>query len=171
MEQSVQKTHEAGEQIQTGKKTTSARALNLFDDMERFFDTFFKRGWLSPLHWERPSLGELTAPFEGKVPHVDVIDRDNEILVRAELPGVDKKNLQVSTTGDSVTIKGTTRHEEKQETGEYYRCEISAGSYVRTVALPCEVADSDAKATYKDGVLELTLPKLEKSKRRNIKVE
>ena len=153
------------------QKATPSRALSPFEEMDRFFEGFFPRGWMRPLRWEWPSWGELPMPFEGKMPRVDVIDRDTEIVVRAELPGVEKQDVEVSTTENTVTIKGSTRREEKEEKGNYYRCEISRGSFSRTVALPGDVDSNKAKATFKDGVLELTLPKIEKSKRRTITVE
>jgi HSP20 family protein len=105
------------------------------------------------------------------MPKVDVIERDDEVIVKAELPGVDKKDLDVSVTENSVTIKGTTSHEEKEEKGDYYRCEISRDAYARTVALPSYVDADKAKANFKDGVLELKLPKVEKSKRRSIEIK
>jgi HSP20 family protein len=160
-------TSEKGQEVQ---RVTPARALSPFDEMDRMFDSFFPRGWLRPSRWEWPSLGEL-APFEGKMPKVDVIDRDDEVLVRAEIPGVDKKDLDISMTENSVTIKGSTRREEKEEKGNYYRCEISSGAFTRTVALPGDVNADKAKATFKDGMLELNIPKVEKSKRRSIKVD
>ena len=126
---------------------------------------------MHPFRWQWPSWGELPAPFEGKVPHVDVIDRDEEIVVRAEVPGVEKKDLDVSLTENTVTIKGEARREEKAEKGDYYRCEISRGAFARTVMLPSEVDADKAKASFKDGVLELTLPKIEKSKRRSIRLD
>jgi len=74
-------------------------------------------------------------------------------------------------TKNTVTIKGSTSHEEKEEKGDYYRSEMSRGSYSRTLALPSDVEADKAKAKFKDGVLELTLPKLKKAKRRSVKVE
>jgi len=139
--------------------------------MDRLFEDYFSRGWMRPFRWEWPSLGEMAKPFEGKMPKVDVIERDDEVVVKAELPGVDKKDLDVSVTENSVTIKGTTRHEEKEEKGDFYRCEISRGAYARTVALPSYVDADKAKASFKDGVLELKLPKVEKSKRRSIEIK
>jgi HSP20 family protein len=153
------------------QKATPTRALSPFEEMDRLFEHFFPRGWMRPFHWERPSWSELALPFEGKLPRVDVIDRDTEIVVRAEVPGVDKKDLDVSMTDNTVTIKGSTSHEEKEEKGDYYRCETSRGSFTRTVALPGDVDSSKAKSKFKDGVLELTLPKVEKSKRRSIKID
>lgn len=153
------------------QKATPARELSPFEEMERVFERVFPRGWLHPFRWERPLWREFGAPFEGQLPHVDVIDRDDEIVVRAELPGVDKKDLDVSMSDSTVTIKAVTKREEKEEKGDYYRCEMAQGAYARTVALPVEVDGSKATAQFKDGLLELTLPKAEKSKRRSIAVE
>ena len=153
------------------QKVQSARALSPFEEMERLFEGYFPRGWMRPFHWERPSWGELAAPFEGKTPRVDIVDRDDELVVKAELPGVDRKDLDISMTENTVTIKGSTSHEEKEEKGDYYRSEMSRGSYSRTLALPSEVDADKAKAKFKDGVLELTLPNLKKAKRRSVKVE
>lgn len=109
-------------------------------------------------------------PFEG-TPKVDVIDRDEEVVIHAELPGVNREDLDVSMTDDTVTIKCTSAHEEKEEKGDFYRREMSRGEFSRTVTLPCEVDDSKAKATFKDWIMELILPKVEPTKRRSIKVE
>ena len=147
------------------------RALSPFEDMDRMFDDFFSRGWLHPFRMEWPSYRKLAAPFEGKTPTVDVIDRENEILVKAELPGVDKKDIDISVTSNTVTIKGKTEKEEKEEKDNYYHREISRGSYARTLSLPVDVDEEKARATIKDGLLELVLPKLEKAKKRTIKVE
>lgn len=153
------------------QKAEPKRALSPFEEMDRLFEDYFSRGWMRPFRWEWPSLGEMAKPFEGKMPKVDVIERDDEVIVKAELPGVDKKDLDVSVTENSVTIKGSTSHEEKEEKGDYYRCEISRGAYARTVALPSYVDADKAKANFKDGVLELKLPKVEKSKRRSIEIK
>lgn len=153
------------------QKAEPKRALSPFEEMDRLFEDYFSRGWMRPFRWEWPSLGEMAKPFEGKMPKVDVIERDDEVVVKAELPGVDKKDLDVSVTENSVTIKGTTSHEEKEEKGDYYRCEISRGAYTRTVSLPSYVDADKAKASFKDGVLELKLPKVEKSKRRSIEIK
>jgi HSP20 family protein len=153
------------------QKVQPARALSPFEEMERLFEGYFPRGWMRPFGWERPSWGELTAPFEGKMPRMDVIDRDEELIVKAELPGVDKKDLDVSVTENTVTIKGSTSREEKEEKGDYYRSEISRGTYSRTMTLPTDVEADKAKAKFKDGVLELSLPKMKKAKRHSIKVD
>ncbi|HKK13588.1 MAG TPA: Hsp20/alpha crystallin family protein, partial [Gammaproteobacteria bacterium] len=101
----------------------------------------------------------------------DVIDRDNDILVRAEIPGVAKEDLDLSLNDRTVTLRGTVRREQKKEEGDYYFAETSQGEFSRTVALPAEVDGSKAKASYRDGVVELTLPKAETAKRHRIPIE
>jgi HSP20 family protein len=137
------------------------------DDMERWFDDFFSRRWLRPWRWET----RLPEAFSLSMPKVDVVDRPNEVIVRAEVPGVEKKDIEVSVSGNMLTIRGETQKETKEEKGDYYRAEISRGAFSRTLALPAEVDDSKTRAAMKDGVLELTLPKVEKAKRRSIKID
>ncbi len=145
------------------------RTWSPFDEMERMMEGFFPRGWMRPFsRWERPLMAE--AP-EAKIPAMDVIDREAEILVRAELPGVKKDDLEVSTTDNTVTIKGSTSYETEEEHGQYYRCEISRGAFARTIALPSEVDSGKGTAQFKDGVLELKLPKIEQAKRRTIQIQ
>jgi HSP20 family protein len=141
-----------------------------FEEMDRIFDEFLPRGWLRPFRREWPAWGKL-APFEDRWPKVDVIDRDEEVVVHAELPGIKKEDLDVSMTDDAVIIKGSSSHEEKEEKGDYYRRELARGEFSRTIPLPAGVDGSKAKATFKDGVMELVLPKLEKAKRRSIKID
>ena len=148
--------------------------LSPLEEMERWFDEFPGRGWLQPFRGEFPrwpSWAELEAPFKGESPKVDLIDRDNEIVIRAELPGVNKDNLDVSMTEHSVTIRATAEHEKKEEKGEYYRREISRGEFQRSLPLPGNIDSDKAKASFKDGILELTVPKVESATRKTIKVE
>jgi len=145
-------------------------AASPFEEMDRWFEHFFPHSWLRPLREEWPSWGGLASPFGGRIPKVDVVDRDDDILVRAALPGVDKKDLDISMTDNSVTIRARTHHEEKDQKGEYYRQEISSGSFSRTITLPSEVDSARAHSNFKDGVLELTAPKVARSQRRKIEV-
>jgi len=145
--------------------------LSPFEDMEKLFEDFFPRSMLRQYRNSWPVAGELAGHFEGHVPKVDIIDRDDEVFIRAELPGVDKKDIDISMSDHSLTIRGETKKEEKEEKGDYYRCETSHGTYVRTLSLPAEANVEKADAKFKDGVLELTLPKMERAKRRSIKVE
>lgn len=160
----------------TGKKVVTRGGglpMSPFAEMDRMFDTFFSgwpRGWLRPSAHDWPAWGEH-APFEGRTPKVDVIDRDHELVVRAELPGVRKEDLDVTMSDSSITIRASTHYEDKEEKGEYYRSEMSRGEFSRTVGLPAKVHGKDTRATFKDGILELVLPKDEESRRHTVKVE
>jgi HSP20 family protein len=156
-----------------GEWLSPRRAFSPFEEMERLFEDVVSGGWLRP--WRRreawPSFGELVAPFEGRMPKVDIIDRENDVVVRAELPGVDKDDVDVSLTEAAITIKGSTKKEKKEEKGDYYRSETMSGAFARTLALPAEVNAAKAQAKFKDGLLEVTLPKAERAKRHTIRVE
>jgi len=152
------------------KKAQAARAMSPFDEMERMFDQYFRGGWMPPWRFDWPGFRDAALP-EINLPKVDVVDRESEVVVKAEVPGVDKKDLDVSVSDDTLTIKGETSHEEKEEEGDYYRSEISRGAFSRTVALPASVDGSRAKVNFKDGILEVTLPKLTKTRRHTIKVD
>ena len=141
------------------------RPYNMLQEMERMFEQFMPSGFMRPTGLERTSLSDVS-------PRIDVIDQDDTILVKAALPGVEKDDLEVSTTDHSVTIRGSMRKESKEEKkGEYYRREISTGNFLRTVTLPSSIDEKGIKAKFRDGLLELTMPKLEREKRHNIKIE
>ena len=148
-----------------------SHAMSPFEEMERMFERLFGRGWLRPFGWESPLWREMARSMEAGVPSVDVIDRDEEVVVRAAIPGVEKDNLEVSLSDDRLSIKGSTRAEkEEKEAGEYTHRELSRGSFTRVISLPASVDGEKAKATFKDGVLEMTLPKVKPSKRLRINV-
>lgn len=107
----------------------------------------------------------MPTPFAGKVPHMDVIERDNDIELRAELSGVEKKDLDVSMSDHSITIKGTTHYEEKQGKGDYIHPEIAHGSFYRTMLLSADVDVDRVKSKFKNGLLEVQVPKQAKESR------
>ena len=164
----VEKTEIPVKTSKTGE-LLPARVLSPFEDFDRFFDQLMPRSWLRPMRWERPLMPDMSA-LEMRLPKLDVIDRDDEVVVKAEIPGVKKEDIHISLTGNLMTIKGESKHEEKEEQGDYYRCEISRGSFSRSVVLPAEVNDAKATAEMRDGMLEITLPKLEQAKKRDIKI-
>jgi HSP20 family protein len=106
-----------------------------------------------------------------QLPRVDLIDREAEILVRAEVPGIDKEHLEVDLTGELLTIRGERRKEEKTEEGNVYRAEIARGTFVRTLRLPAEVDADKVEATFENGLLEIHLPKLATTKRQRIELK
>jgi len=151
--------------VPVSKGTLERMPRPFFGDVDRMFDDLFGRRLMRRFGLERPF-----AEAESFLPSVDVIDRDDEVVVRAAIPGYKKEDIEISVSDSMLTIKGETKTEEKEEKGDYYRCEISQGSFSRMVELPAPVDDAKAKATMKDGLLELTLPKIEKSKRHTISI-
>ena len=162
------KKDKESKQIQPSDKE---RVLSPFGEMDHWFDDFLQPGWMHPYRHRWPNWGDFGPAFKGRMPKVDVIDRESEIVIHAELPGVNKDNLDVSMTENTVSIRATTKHEEKEEKGEYFRREMSRGVFQRTIPLPVNVDAENAKASFKDGIMELTLPKVKSAKRKNIKVE
>ena len=90
---------------------------------------------------------------------LDVFQKDNEIVIKSAIAGVGGKDLDISITNDSVTIEGTRKEEEKEEDKNYFYQELNWGSFSRKVILPEEVNPDAAKATLKNGILTITLPK------------
>ncbi len=128
------------------------------DEMNRMLDNFFNRESSYGADWK---------------PVVDVAETENDIVVKAEIPGIDPKDIDISITGDKLTLKGEKK-EEKENTGKcYHRVESSYGSFKRVINLPASVDVDKVKAEGKNGLLEITLPKKEESKTKkiNVKVE
>lgn len=151
----------------------SPRLVTPFEEMDQMLDRLFEGfgpRWLRPSRFEWP-WGEVDTRMDYRMPRVDVIDREEEVVVRAEVPGVEKEHLDVSISERVLTIRGTSHREEKEEKGDYRRSEIVQGELLRTLTLPAEVDGTKAKATLKDGLLELTLPKLEAHKKQKIAVQ
>ena len=115
-------------------------------EMDALFDGFFSE------------FGGAAKTLQSFTPRIDVTENEKEVRITAELPGVEEKDVEVSLSGDAITIKGEKR-EEKEEKGEQYRFERSYGSFRRTFSLPCEVDADKASAAFKKGVLTVTLPK------------
>lgn len=158
-------------QIEKHKETkggTHFRSLRPFGEMEHWLDESFPRGMMN--RWAWPSWGELTRPLERVSPRVNLVDRDDEIILSAEVPGVKKEDLDISLTENTLTLQGTTKHEEKEEKGDYYRHEIVSGEFSRAINLPSAVDTDRVEATFQDGMLKIKIPKVNKSKRRHIEL-
>lgn len=134
---------------------------DLFEDLDR--------GFRWPARWRRhlePAFAD--APRLAKV---DVFASGDEVVVKAEIPGITKDQVDVSVTADTVTIKAEKTREEKLERGDYHRSERSFGSVARTLDLPCEVKADQATAKLVDGVLEVRAPKSDAARASTVKVE
>ncbi len=137
-----------------------------FDEFDNLFDDFLSRRWPRLLDWNLPT------GLERGFPKVDIIDHDNEVEVHAALPGVKKEDLDVSITNQTITIRTSTKEEKKEEEkGKYFRREITRGEFQRTLSLPDNVDGDNAKASFKDGILKVIIPKTEKSKRKTIEIK
>jgi HSP20 family protein len=104
-------------------------------------------------------------------PAIDIYDSKDNIVVKADLPGMSKDEIEVSVHNDTLTIKGEKKQEKEVREKDYVRSERLYGSFNRTIILPAEVDTSKVTATYKNGVLELTLPKKEEVKAKQIKID
>jgi HSP20 family protein len=138
-----------------------ARRLGLWgNDLDRAFEGFFR-----PVRW----VEEATS--EDLIPAMDVVERDNEYLVKTELPGVKKEDIAITVENGVLTISAETRseHEEKDK-DRVIRQERRYGKYVRSLRLGKEIDANKVAAAYKDGVLELTLAKAEEVKPKKINV-
>lgn len=121
-------------------------------EMDRLFEDFFRRGGLM-----RPS--------------VDVVETNDTVVVKAELPGMEPKDVDISVSDDRLTIKGERKAEKEEKGKTFYRMERCYGSFSRTIELPASVEADKAKADYKNGVLEITLPKTEQVKAKKIPIK
>jgi len=158
-------------------KTTSdlsplqSSGLIAFDDLDRWFDDVLTRRWLNPFDWKFQGFPERGLTALNELPKVNIIENDDQIEIQAALPGVKKEDLDVSINNQMLTIRASTKQEEKKKTKDYYRREISQGEFQRTLSLPAAVDGEKAQASFKDGMLHITVPKLEKSKRKSIQVK
>ncbi|MBZ0158034.1 MAG: Hsp20/alpha crystallin family protein [Alphaproteobacteria bacterium] len=149
-------------------QTEPARPLSPLDIMERRFEDLFRRPFslLSPSWWPGTRMPEM----EEITPTVDIFEEGDDIVMKAELPGISKEDIEVSFTDNTVTISGEKKKEEKIEKKNYYRVERSYGSFSRSFHIPSEVQTDQAKAQFKDGILEIRVPKTEEAKKKPKKI-
>jgi len=115
--------------------------------------------------------GEDLGLLQGEwVPAIDVAENENSVFVKVELPGMSEKDVDVNILGNTLTVKGEKKKEEEKKEQNYYRLERSYGSFQRSVTLPSAVEAAKCKASFKDGVLEIEMPKKEEAKPKQIKV-
>lgn len=137
------------------------RRWGLFDeDFDRVFEGFFR-----PLHWVEEATADSFAPT------MDIIERDSEFVVRADLPGVKKEDINVMLENGVLTITAERQAEVQQKDERLIRRERHYGKYMRSLRLGTQIDDKRIRAAYKDGVLELVLPKAEEVKPRKISVD
>ena len=138
-------------------------------EMERHMDEMTRHPLMMgrrPLVWWRVPTEEL-----GWTPSVEVYEKGDNFVVRAELPGMKKEELDISVLGDTLTIKGERKTESEVNEEDYYRCELCYGKFSRSVALPTAVEAGKVEANYENGILQITLPKAKEAKPKKIEVK
>lgn len=140
-----------------------------FGEMERMFDDFFQRRLLAPSWMPRLMFPDFTDVSTS----VDMFEEGEDLIIKAEMPGLKKNEISIDFADDVVTISGEKKSEEKTERKDYYCVERSFGSFSRKLRLPVEIQIDKTHALFKDGVLEIRMPKSEaaKQKTRKISVE
>ena len=136
--------------------------VGIREEMNRLFDDFFT-GW----PWPERRKGLLEGEW---APSIDVAETDEEVVVTAELPGIKQDDVDITIIDDVLMLKGEKKEEKEVKEKNYHRIERSYGSFQRSVRLPTGVQADKAKAKYKDGVLQVTIPKVEEAKPKQIKI-
>jgi HSP20 family protein len=127
-------------------------------EMDRLFDSFFTEPF---------GLDSSTQ----LVPAINVAETDKEIVVKAELPGVDEKNISVTLSGDNLVLRGEKKEEKEEKNKHHHLIERRYGSFERVIGLPAAVDAEKVSAEFRKGVLEIKLTKKEEARRREIKVQ
>lgn len=135
--------------------------VSLREAMDRLFEESFVRPFRI---WPTLTDSELTLP-------IDMYETDEALVIKASLPGVDPKDVDITVTGNTLTIKGEFREEEEGKRGSVHFQERRYGKFQRSVTLPSTVDPDKAEAEFKNGVLTLTLPKIEEAKPKHIPVK
>ena len=131
--------------------------MTLREAMDHLFDDAFTR--------------PLTLRDGWSAPAIDMYQTDNEIVVKASLPGIKADQVQINITGEVLTLKGEVKHEEEKNNKAWHMREQRWGAFERSVALPTEVVADKAKAEFENGILTITLPKAEDVKPRVINIK
>ena len=132
--------------------------MTLREAMDRLFDDAFTQPFSTRDGWS------------ASTPAVDMYQTDDEIVVRASLPGIKADEVQINVTGDVLTLKGEVKHEEEKNDRSWHIREQRWGSFQRSVALPTNVVSDQAKAEFENGILTITLPKAEEVRPRTITI-
>jgi len=128
-------------------------------EMDRFWDSFFERG---------PTKAEVGGEF---LPALDLAEKDNELVVKCEVPGLEPKDIDISLSDGVLTIRGEKKQEREEKEADYHLVERSYGTFTRSIQLPKEVQSDKISASYKNGILKINLPKSEEAKKKEVKIK
>ncbi len=149
-------------------KKEEVHPVSMFEEMESNFDRFLRHPFSMMM---RPTRSAFDFPKMDDIsPSVDIFEEKGDMVIKAEMPGMSKEDVNVSITENTVTISGEKKQEEKVEKKDYYRVERSYGSFCRSFRLPENVNGDKVKASFKDGVLEVRLPKTKEGKQKKITI-
>jgi len=137
-------------------------------EMDRIWEDLFPSRKPEAAPWKRQAAGQEQATVS---PAIDIIDRTDEIVVRAEMPGVAKDDIDISLQDGTLTIKGEVKEEAGQKEGNYTYSERNYRFFARSLNIPFKIKQDGIKATLKDGVLSVQLPKVVEEQPRKITVE
>jgi HSP20 family protein len=134
--------------------------------MRSFFDDFFDITG-------RPSGNRRRRWEEGGIwsPATDLIDKKDKLVARIELPGVEKRDVKISLSENNLTVQGEIEKDKETKKEDYYCCERVYGTYSRTISLPAEIDQDKIKANFKNGILEIIIPKKAEKKPKEITIE
>lgn len=138
----------------TGKQEIQ-RVTTPFQEMERMFDDLVQSRFFTPSWFPRFKLNE----FADVSTSVDMFEEGDDLVIKAEIPGMQKDDISIDFSGDMISISGEKKSEEKTERKDFYRVERSFGSFSRKLRLPVEIKIEKTCASFKDGVLEIRMPK------------
>lgn len=144
------------------KKREQIDLVNLRRDFDGLVNRFFDRD-----SWAPDNLFGADRWF----PSVDVTEKKKEILIKAEIPGVEAKDIDITISGKSLTIKGEKKQEREEKEEYFHRMERSYGYFNRTIELPCAVDSEEVDASYKKGVLKIELKKSKESDSKRIEIK
>lgn len=140
-------------------------------NIERMFEDLWPRPWRSLMDFGWPRHRHLLADMETTAPAIEISEDKNDVLVKAELPGMKKEDLEINVEERLLTIRGEKKKEEERKGEGYFYSERSYGAFERCIEIPRDVQSDKAHASFKDGVLEVRLPKTEEAKRKEVKVK
>jgi HSP20 family protein len=146
------------------ERSLATRQPREMEDWTQRWEDVFERPFL-------PSMRRFFGNMGGEwTPNIDVVEKENEYLIKAELPGVKEDDVEVSLTGDMLTISGEKEEEAEEEKKGYYYAESSYGSFSRSLTIPSNVDPDSIEANFNNGVLEVSLPKTAEAKPRKVRV-
>jgi HSP20 family protein len=149
---------------ESGSKREIQKYSSPFEELERMFNDFFQQRFFAPAwipHFKFPELADVSTA-------VDMFEEGDNLVIKAELPGMKKEDISIDLRDDVITISGEKKSEEKTERKDFHRVERSFGSFTRRFRLPVDIKADKIEASFNDGVLEIKMPKSEAAKQ-NVK--